>query len=123
MTRDEHIIRNKMNIIKRLSILLAAVVLASCAEKAAPIEYLDVNAHNISGSWKLVEWNGAALNESTYMYVNFVRNDRTYTIYQNLDSFADVPHVVRLTWNSVRSYVETMIMIQVIGHTDTSSRN
>ena len=65
MTRDEHIIRNKMNIIKRLSILLAAVVLASCAEKAAPIEYLDVNAHNISGSWKLVEWNGAALNEST----------------------------------------------------------
>ena len=102
MTRDEHIIRNKMNIIKRLSILLAAVVLASCAEKAAPIEYLDVNAHNISGSWKLVEWNGAALNESTYMYMNFVRNDRTYTIYQNLDSFADVPHVVTGSF-----YIET----------------
>lgn len=83
-----------MNIIKKLSILFAAITLVACAEKEEPIVYLDVNAHNISGSWKLVEWNGAALNESTYMYVNFVRNDKTYTIYQNLDSFTDVPHVV-----------------------------
>ena len=27
------------------------------------------------------------------MYVNFVRNDKTFTIYQNLDSFKNVPHV------------------------------
>ena len=91
-----------MNIFKKLSILLSVVLLASCVEKEAPIEYLDVNAHTISGSWKLVEWNGAALNESTYMYVNFVRNDRTYTIYQNLDSFSDVPHVVTGSF-----YIET----------------
>ena len=83
-----------MNIIKKISILLTAVLLASCAEKEEPIVYLDVNANNISGSWQLVEWNGASLNESTYMYVNFVRNDRTYTLYQNLDSFMDVPRVV-----------------------------
>lgn len=83
-----------MNILKRLSILLAAVLLASCAEKEEPIVYLDVNAHNISGSWQLAEWNGTAMDESTYMYVNFVRNDKTYTIYQNLDSFKNVPHIV-----------------------------
>lgn len=83
-----------MNILKRLSILLAAVLLASCVEKEEPIVYLDVNAHNISGSWQLVEWNGTAMDESTYMYVNFVRNDKTYTIYQNLDSFKNVPHIV-----------------------------
>ena len=84
-----------MNIIKKISILLlSAVALISCAEKEEPIVYLDVNAHTISGSWKLVEWNGAALKESTYMYVNFVRNNRTFTIYQNLDSFTNVPHVV-----------------------------
>lgn len=27
------------------------------------IGFLDVNAHNISGSWKLAQWNGAALND------------------------------------------------------------
>jgi hypothetical protein len=81
-----------MNILKKLSIFLAAALLASCVEKEEPIVYLDVNAHNISGSWQLQEWNGTVLDESTYMYVNFVRNDKTFTIYQNLDSFTNVPH-------------------------------
>lgn len=81
--------------IKRIiAILLSAAAMISCVEKTEPVEeQLEVNAHNISGSWKLVDWNGSSLNEATYMYVNFVRNDRTFTIYQNLDSFNDVPHV------------------------------
>lgn len=84
-----------MNTITKIAvILLSAFAFCSCVEKEEPIVYLDVNAHNISGSWQLQEWNGTVLDESTYMYVNFVRNDRTYTIYQNLDSFKDVPHVV-----------------------------
>ena len=89
---------------KIITILFSAVALISCAEKETPVveEQLDVNAHNISGSWKLVEWNGVALNESTYMYVNFVRNDKTFTIYQNLDSFNNVPHVATGTF-----YIET----------------
>ena len=91
-----------MNIIKKISILLAAVLLASCAEKEEPIVYLDVNAHTISGSWQLVEWSGVTMNENTYMYVNFVRNDRTYTMYHNLDSFSDVPHVATGSF-----YIET----------------
>ena len=74
--------------------LLSAVAFISCTQKEEPIVYLDVNAHTISGSWKLVDWNGAALKDSTYMYVNFVRNDRSFTIYQNLDSFKDVPHKI-----------------------------
>ena len=87
--------------IKRIiTILLSSIAVISCVEKESPIveEQLEVNAHNISGSWKLVEWNGSALFETTYMYVNFVRNDRTFTIYQNLDSFNDVPHVARGTF-------------------------
>ncbi len=91
-----------MNILKKISILLAAVSLASCVEKEEPIIYLDVNAHTISGSWQLVEWSGVSLNETTYMYVDFVRNDRTYTIYQNLDSFNNVPHVATGSF-----YIET----------------
>ena len=89
---------------KIIAILFLAVALISCAEKEAPVveEQLEVNAHNISGSWKLIEWNGSALYETTYMYVNFVRNDRTFTIYQNLDSVNDVPHVATGTF-----YIET----------------
>lgn len=58
------------------------------------IEYLDVNANNISGKWELVQWNGSSLTEGTYVYLDIIRNDRTYTMYQNMDSFTNVPHVV-----------------------------
>ena len=92
-----------MNTITKIAvILLSAFAFCSCVEKEEPIVYLDVNAHTISGSWQLVEWSGVSLNETTYMYVDFVRNDRTYTIYQNLDSFAIVPHVVTGSF-----YIET----------------
>ena len=93
-----------------VSVLFASLILASCGkEQPEVIEYLDVNANNISGSWQLVEWNGAALNEATYMYVNFVRNDKTFTIYQNLDSFVDVPHVVTGSF-----YIETDVELGAI---------
>ena len=84
-----------MNTITKIAvILLSAFAFCSCVEKEEPIVYLDVNAHTISGSWQLVEWSGVSLNETTYMYVDFVRNDRTYTMYQNIDSFKDVPHKI-----------------------------
>ena len=66
------------------------------------VEYLDVNANNISGKWELVEWNGNALTAGTYVFMEIVRNDRTFKLYQNLDSFANVPHVV-----SGLYYIET----------------
>ena len=82
----------------RIIILITAALTAlmvSCTEKQVEtVEYLDVNANNISGKWELVEWNGSPLTEGTYVYLNIVRNDRTYTMYQNLDSFTNVPHVV-----------------------------
>ena len=53
---------------------------------------LEVNTNNISGQWELMTWNGEFLNEATYVYIDIVRNDRTYTMYQNIDSFSDVPH-------------------------------
>ncbi len=92
-----------MNIIKKTTILIISIfAMAACAEKEEPVVYLDVNAHNISGSWQLVEWNGMAMTDSTYMYVNFVRNDRTFTIYQNIDSFTGIPHVATGTF-----YIDT----------------
>lgn len=92
-----------MNILKKSSLLLFMLtMLSSCVEKVTPIEYLDVNANNISGTWKLIQWNETTMNESTYMYVDFVRNDRTFTIWQNVDSFSDVPHIITGSF-----YIET----------------
>lgn len=90
-----------MNRIKRfLSIsfaALAAMAAMSCETEEdmvpEPVQ-IEVNANNISGKWQLVEWNGAGLAEGTYVYLDIVRNDKTYTMYQNLDSFTNVPHVV-----------------------------
>ncbi|MBR5835830.1 MAG: lipocalin family protein [Bacteroidales bacterium] len=89
-----------MNIVRKMMVVaLAAVSLlaVSCNknEQTEPQEpQLEVTAHSISGSWELVKWNESALADGTYVYINFVRNDRTYTMYQNLDSFNNVPHVI-----------------------------
>ena len=90
-----------MNRIKRFLYasfaVLAAMAAISCEteeERVPEPVQLEVNANNISGKWQLVEWNGAGLAEGTYVYLDIVRNDKTYTMYQNLDSFTNVPHVV-----------------------------
>ena len=83
-------------IIRTFAIAAAALTAMIACEKAEEekIEYLEVNANNISGKWELVEWNGSPLAEGTYVFLDIVRNERTYTMYQNIDSFKDVPHVV-----------------------------
>ena len=90
-----------MNRIKRFLsasfAVLAAMAAISCEteeERVPEPVQLEVNANNISGKWQLVEWNGAGLAEGTYVYLDIVRNDKTYTMYQNLDSFSKIPHVV-----------------------------
>lgn len=97
-----------MNIVKTmmLAALSAVTLLAvSCdviITEPDPEPQLEVNANNISGQWELIHWNEAGLAEGTYVYLDIVRNDRTYTMYQNLDSFSNVPHVVTGSY-----YIET----------------
>ena len=85
---------------KKILVLLSIIALAfsatSCEKEQnnAQPQQLEVNAHNISGQWELVQWNGNALVEGTYVYLDIVRNDKTYTMYQNMDSFTNVPHVI-----------------------------
>ena len=83
-------------ILTLISIIAIAFSAASCEkeENNAQPQQLEVNAHNISGQWELVQWNGNALVEGTYVYLDIVRNDKTYTMYQNMDSFTNVPHVI-----------------------------
>lgn len=79
------------------SVLALAAAFSSCEQVLDGGDeelLLEVNANNISGQWQLSEWNGGPLNEGTYVYIDIVRNDRTYTLYQNVDSFNDVPHKI-----------------------------
>lgn len=62
-------------------------------------ELLEVNANNLSGKWQLFEWDGNVLAEGTYVYLDIVRNGQTYTMYQNMDSFSNVPHVITGTFS------------------------
>lgn len=87
---------NRRNSIFAL-LLVAALSVVSCGKDdltQPQEEQLEVNANNISGTWMLVEWNDAPLADGTYVYLDILRNEKTYTMYQNLDSFADVPHVI-----------------------------
>lgn len=93
------------SIIKRILIcglFAGALSIVSCTEKDAaepqPV-YLDVNAHNISGYWKLEEWNSAPLQEGTEMYIKFIRDDEEFEMWQTMDSFSDIPHHVTGEFN------------------------
>ena len=83
-------------ILTLISVIAMAFSAASCekVDDNPQPQQLEVNAHNISGQWELAEWNGSALEDGTYVYLDIVRNDKTYTMYQNMDSFTNVPHVI-----------------------------
>lgn len=78
-------------ILKLMVVALCAIGGWSC-DLSAPEEgkevQLEITTNNISGSWMLAEWNGEPLSEGSYVYINFVRADGTYTMYHNIDSFS-----------------------------------
>lgn len=92
-----------MNKITKILVLaFMAVASMACNKIDAPQgngrEPLEVNTNNISGKWELVEWNGAPMAEGTYVYMDIERG-KTYTMYQNLDSFSSIPHVITGSYN------------------------
>ena len=63
------------------------VIAVSCSDKEEYVEpTLDVTPNNIAGCWRLDSWRGGAISEGSYVYIDFVRADKTYTLYQNIDS-------------------------------------
>lgn len=73
------------------SAALALLLLAGGAcndDKSYADPGLDVTPNNIAGVWRLAEATSGAPVEGTYVYVEFVRRDQTYVLYQNLDSFS-----------------------------------
>jgi hypothetical protein len=71
-----------------LAIFAVAVLSVACSKDSEPqVEVLDVTRSNIAGVWMLESWNDAPLAEGSYIYIKFERSDRTYTMWQNVDSF------------------------------------
>lgn len=77
-------------ILKLMVVALCAFGAWSCelpTDDSEGIEQIEVTTNNISGSWKLAFWNDQKLPEGDFVYIDFVRAESTYTIYQNVDSF------------------------------------
>lgn len=77
-----------------LTLMLLSSLLVACSEEKPYVEpQLEVTPNNVAGEWMIQSWNnGQSLGEGCYVYLHLVRNDRTFTLYQNIDSFQ---HVVR----------------------------
>lgn len=75
------------NLLKGAFYMMLAIALISCSDDEEYVEpILDVTPNNIAGEWCLERWNDAPLAEGSYVYISFERADRTYTLYQNVDS-------------------------------------
>lgn len=68
------------------SMLVLVFVLASCTRDDESAPQLEVTPNNISGIWALSEVDGEKLPDGLYCYIQFVRRDRTFTMYQKFDS-------------------------------------
>ena len=71
----------------RFAALLSALALLGACDDNMYVTPLEVTNNNIAGTWQLAEWNGAPLAEGSFVYIEFIRKDAKYVMYQNLDSF------------------------------------
>ena len=90
-----------MKLMRIITVFAASLLMMlSCTNKETPTtEYLDVTANNLAGNWEQVEWRGAKLEEASYFYMKIVRKDQLFTFYQNVDSMADMAHVITGRFN------------------------
>lgn len=70
--------------------LVMSLFLGACSDEKAYVEpQLEVTPNNLAGSWELKSWNGGLdLAEGNYVYVEFIRKDSRFNLYQNIDSFS-----------------------------------
>lgn len=67
--------------------LMAIAAMSACSDdEGYQKPAMDVTPNNIAGTWRLQSWSGGDMAEGSYVYIDFVRSDRTYTLYQNIDS-------------------------------------
>lgn len=76
------------NFLKTTAILLVAFCFCACSNESddfAP-QSLEITPNNISGYWVLSEYNGMEIPEGVFCYVEYIRKDRKFVMYQKFDS-------------------------------------
>lgn len=69
-----------------MALFMLLIGFTACEDDEETVSTLEVNYANLNGTWQLAEWNGQPLAEGIYCYITFVRKDKTYKMYQNLNS-------------------------------------
>lgn len=70
-----------------MALFLMLFSFAACDDdEEATLTQLEVTPANLDGTWKLVEWNGASLQEGSYCYITFSRKEKTYKMYDKFSS-------------------------------------
>lgn len=72
-----------------IAVLLSGAALfnSSCSkDNKLKIETIAVNYVTINGIWKLDSWCGKPLPANTYCYIEFDRTEKSFKMYQNMDS-------------------------------------
>ena len=78
-----------MKKILRFTLLsLIAAAFCACDNDEAYVAPMEVSPNNLAGTWQLAQWNGAPPAEGNYVYIEFIRKDQKYVMYQNYDSFS-----------------------------------
>ncbi len=77
-----------MKQIFRLTAIVFALLCATSCEKDVEQtgDALEPTVYNIAGHWQLASWLGEPLSGGLYSYISFDRKEKTFTLYQNLDS-------------------------------------
>ena len=74
----------------KLLLLMASALLMFSCEKPInndpPLPEAEVTLRTIAGAWELTEWNGKALQEGTYLYIELDGKSQRFEMWDNLGS-------------------------------------
>ena len=76
------------NFLKATAILFVVLCFGACSNDIDDFKpkSLEVTPNNISGCWMLSEYNGMEIPNGVFCYVEYVRKDRKFVMYQKFDS-------------------------------------
>ena len=74
--------------LKTIAILTVVICFAACSDNGEgySTDTLEVTPNNISGYWMLTKFNGMELPEGTYCYIRYIRKDKKFEMYENMNS-------------------------------------
>ena len=76
------------NFLRTTAILFVVLCFGACSNNNDDYtpSSLEVTPNNISGYWMLTEFNGMEIPEGVFCYVEYIRKDRKFIMYQKFDS-------------------------------------